>query len=230
MPRRSPARGPGRTSRKKAPAAVAPGQPQAAAVASPATPADQQRQLEERLRQAVAEIQQQLDAAFAEEHAEYLAATGRPMPVGIDEIHARAVAIGQGKGLPRSSETIGKYTLADVFEMEEMRLRDQEELADKIAGRLSAARPGNRQRIDRRRGNSGTKEKPLTHEEKSLLDEYKRRPRGESRKQFIARQPAVALMKTEDARLKAAVELNTRLDTLDARKRKQKSRRLHPRA
>jgi hypothetical protein len=120
--------------RRKAEAAVA-------KTPAPLTP-EQIRQVKQlAARQAVADMQAQFDEALRLQHAEYLAATGEPMPVGIDQIHERAVAIGRSKGLPRSSEIIGKYTLDDVFEMEGMRLRDQKQLAVLVAEEMAKATP-----------------------------------------------------------------------------------------
>ena len=81
MPRRSPARGSGRTDRKKAPAS---------------TTAERRQQLrQEAFRRAAAEMQEAIAEALREEQAAWLKATGRKMPMNAEEcvIEARVAGM-----------------------------------------------------------------------------------------------------------------------------------------
>ena len=161
MSRRSPARGPGRASRKKAPASAGLIQPQASGTAmdkeemrqrlrrvaqgfdDPEIPQEIQQQLRDNLRQMAADIGAQfaprIAKAIEEDHAEYFAATGQVLPTTLDDMNG-IVTQARVAGWTAAESEAGEYTLAAIHRQAVAAkiLRDQR-VEDEARTRLAVA-------------------------------------------------------------------------------------------
>ena len=161
MPRRSPARGPGRAIRKKAPVAVGPIQPPASGTAmdkeerrrrllrvaqgfdDPEIPQDIQRQLRDNLRQGLADIRSQfaplIAKAVEEDQAEYFAATAQVLPTTLDDMD-KIITQARVAGFSAAEAEAGEYTLAAIHRQAVAAkiLRDQR-VEDEARARLAVA-------------------------------------------------------------------------------------------
>lgn len=189
MPRRSPARGPGRTDRKKAPAAVAPGQPQASGTAmdkeemrrrlrrvaqgfdDPEIPQAIRRQLRDKLRQMTVDIGAQfaplIAKAIEEDQAEYSTATGQVLPNTLDDMD-EIIIQARMAGFTAAEAEAGEYTLAAIHRqaVAAKRLRDLQHPAgiheeQNQTGEVAEA-PRRESGKKKSRGRGGHNKKPIT--------------------------------------------------------------------
>jgi hypothetical protein len=130
MARRSPAR------RRKAPASVGQHQPHGATQLS----AERKRQIKaDACRQVLAEMQAEIAKALAEDQAAWQAATGRPMPMNLDELVIEARVAGMNDDDLDNPSPLKNGYRGTLTEATVRKIHRDERIADEVAAQVAVA-------------------------------------------------------------------------------------------